>query len=152
MNKQTEYRLASRGKRIVGYLFSWLLLCVWVSLVFSITGFITRPMGIDEFQADSIALIALLLSVLIYVSGQLCWMYKYRQTWAKQLFGMQVVDRETKQPLSFGRYLSREVVECLFLFVISIVLLINVIMLLANKDRRTLSDLLFSTCVIEKKA
>jgi uncharacterized RDD family membrane protein YckC len=47
--------------------------------------------------------------------------------------------------------LGREFTEAIIYAFLSPVVIINVIMLFANKDRRTLTDMLFSTVVVDKR-
>lgn len=143
--------LASSTKRIIGNILTSLLFVIWVFFLLNIVGFFTRSFEINEFQADEIAISIWLFSVISYLGLQIYTMLKYQKTISKKILGIQVVDWETRQALSFKRYFAREMVEWLFSLFIPIIPLINLIMLFANKERRTLSDILFTTCVIEKK-
>lgn len=85
-------------------------------------------------------------SAIIYFAVQIYFIHKYKRTLGKKLTNLLVVDYMTSQPLGTGRYILREFVEMIGgQFGLG---LINAICAFINKERRTITDMLFSTIVI----
>ena len=80
--------------------------------------------------------------------GQLIMMMKRSQTIGKYWLGIRVVDQQGK-PLDIARYLGREILD--YFFSAIGIILISAVMILVRNDRRSLSDLLLNTQVVEAK-
>lgn len=76
-------------------------------------------------------------------------MYNAKQTLAKKWLNLQVIDYRTNQPLTLGRYVLREFIEQLFALT-GILTLVSAIVAFANKERRSLVDIVMSTIVVKK--
>lgn len=127
---------ANRGMRFVASLINALVFWGF----FAISGLLSG--GNKETIGIWIG-IAICLSFAI----QIFYMYKYKQTLGKKWCGLIVVDYATSHSLGFGRYILREIVELIGgQFGLG---LINAICAFINKERRTLTDMIFSTIVIK---
>lgn len=89
-----------------------------------------------------------LLSILFYLGLQIYFMKTYGQTIAKRWLGLRVLDYQNQQPLTFGKYIGREAIDFLFSWT-SFLLIISGIVALVRDDRRSLTDLIIGTQVIQ---
>lgn len=129
---------ANRGMRFVASLINALVFLVF----FAISGFLSD--GNKETIGVWIA-----VAICVSFAIQIFYMHKYKQTLGKKCCGLMVVDYTTSRSLSTGRYILREVVE---LIAGQLGLgLINAICAFINKERRTVTDMIFSTIVIKIK-
>lgn len=127
---------ANRGMRFMASLINALVF--WVFLVILVL-----------FSGGNKETIGIWIAVAICVSFaiQIFCMYKYKQTVGKKWCSLMVVDYTTSRSLGIGRYILREVVE---LIGGQLGLgLINAICAFINKERRTVTDIMFSTIVIK---
>lgn len=124
--------LASRFKRWLASLINgvllWILLAIGLALG-DITG---------------------IFFMLIYVALQLYFMKTYGQTIAKRWLGLRVLDNDTKQPVEFGKYVGREIIDTL-LASTNVLLFVSGIVALVRDDRRSLTDLVIGTVVVSEK-
>lgn len=133
--------LAKRMYRFGAAFFNSLLLYIAVFLALSVSNAL-------RLDGDLIGLIMPIAAILV-ISIQIRYIYRYQQTIAKRLLNIQVVSWKTKEPLSIYRYILREVVAFIG-YQLSILFIIDVIMVFTTKEKRTLTDMIFSTVVIEK--
>lgn len=89
-----------------------------------------------------------LLSILLYLGLQIYFMKTYGQTIAKRWLGLRVLDYQSQQPLTFSKYVGREAIDFLFAWT-SFLLIISGIVALVRDDRRSLTDLIIGTQVIQ---
>ncbi|OOF37519.1 RDD family protein [Rodentibacter heidelbergensis] len=89
-----------------------------------------------------------LLSILLCLGLQIYFIKTYGQTVAKRWLGLRVLDYQSQQPLSFGKYLGREAIDFLFAWT-SFLLIISGIVALVRDDRRSLTDLIVGTQVVQ---
>lgn len=129
---------ANRGMRFVASLINALVFWVF----FAISGFLSG--GNKETIGVWIA-----AAICVSFAIQLFYMYKYKQTLGKKWCGLIVVDYATSHSLGISRYILREIVE---LIGGQLGLgLVNAICAFINKERRTVTDIIFSTIVIKVK-
>ncbi|OOF62393.1 RDD family protein [Rodentibacter pneumotropicus] len=91
-----------------------------------------------------------LLSILLYLGLQIYFMKTYGQTIAKRWLGLRVFDYQTQQPLVFGKYIGRELIDLLLTWM-SFLIFISGIVALVRDDRRSLTDLIIGTQVVQDK-
>lgn len=89
-----------------------------------------------------------MLSILLSLGLQIYFIKTYGQTIAKRWLGLRVLDYQSQQPLTFGKYIGREVIDFLFAWT-SFLLIISGIVALVRDDRRSLTDLIIGTQVIQ---
>ncbi|OOF83900.1 hypothetical protein BKG92_01855 [Rodentibacter ratti] len=89
-----------------------------------------------------------LLSILLSLGLQIYFIKTYGQTIAKHWLGLRVLDYQSQQPLTFGKYIGREAIDFLFAWT-SFLLIISGIVALVRDDRRSLTDLIIGTQVIQ---
>lgn len=89
-----------------------------------------------------------LLCMLVYLALQIYFMKTYGQTIAKRWLGLRVYDFGTQQPITFGKYIGREIVDLLLAWT-SFLLIISGIVALVRDDRRSLTDLIIGTVVLK---
>ena len=90
------------------------------------------------------------LSILLFFGLQLYFMKTYGQTVAKRWLGLRVFDYNKNQPIEFGKYIGRELID-LFLLWTSFLLIVSGIVALVRDDRRSLTDLLIGSVVLQDK-
>ncbi|OOF51023.1 hypothetical protein BKK54_04855 [Rodentibacter genomosp. 1] len=90
------------------------------------------------------------LSILLYLGLQIYFMKTYGQTMAKRWLGLRVFDYQTQQPIAFGKYIGRELIDQLLAWT-SFLILISGIVALIRDDRRSLTDLVIGTVVVQDK-
>ncbi|OOF42096.1 hypothetical protein BKK51_02720 [Rodentibacter trehalosifermentans] len=122
--------LASRFKRWLASLINGVLL--W--------GVLTIGFVLGDFTG--------LLSILFYLGLQIYFMKTYGQSVAKHWLGLRVLDYQSQQPISFGKYIGRELVDLLLVWT-SFLIVISGIVALVRDDRRSLTDLIVGTQVIQ---
>ncbi|OOF87925.1 hypothetical protein BKG93_00505 [Rodentibacter ratti] len=89
-----------------------------------------------------------LLSILLCLGLQIYFIKTYGQTLAKRWLGLRVFDYQTQQPPTFGKYIGREIIDFLFEWT-SFLLIISGIVALVRDDRRSLTDLIVGTQVVQ---
>ncbi|MCK3658945.1 hypothetical protein A4G18_09550 [Pasteurellaceae bacterium Pebbles2] len=140
--------LASRLRRFAAALINIVMfnaLLIILGFILGLSG--SNENGIDE---DGIASIAALFGIAVYVAIQLYFMAKHQQTLGKYWLKVKLVNYKTRQPLSFGRYLGREVLDMIF-GALGLPMLISYGMILFSKERRSLSDLIVSSLLVSAK-
>lgn len=130
-SQTTQFVLASRFKRWLASIINGLIL--WFILFI---GFL-----FGDFTG--------LLSILLCAGLQLYFMKTYGQTVAKYWLGLRVVDYQTRRSLDFGKYIGREMIDFLFAWT-SLLLIISGIVALVRDDRRSLTDLIIGTQVVQE--
>ncbi|OOS01998.1 RDD family protein [Canicola haemoglobinophilus] len=93
--------------------------------------------------------IGMAILIILYIGYQCFLIYNSKQTLGKKLLNLQVIDYATQQPLTFGRYMLRELVENIF-SVTGILTLISAVVAFVSKERRSLTDAVMSTIVVKK--
>ncbi|OOF66119.1 RDD family protein [Rodentibacter sp. Ppn85] len=88
-----------------------------------------------------------LLSILLCLGLQGYFIKNYGQTVAKRWLGLRVFDYQTQQPIAFGKYIGREIIDFLFSWT-SFLIIISGIVALVRDDRRSLTDLIVGTIVL----
>ncbi|MCK9109581.1 RDD family protein [Haemophilus influenzae] len=121
---------ASRFKRWLASMINGLVLWVMVGLGFALGDF------------------AGVLGTMVYIGFQLYFMKTYGQTMAKRWLGLRVFNYHTNQPVEFGKYIGREIIDILLAWT-SFLLIISGIIALVRDDRRSLTDLLAGTIVLK---
>ncbi|HHV6870522.1 RDD family protein [Haemophilus influenzae] len=121
---------ASRFKRWLASMINGLVLWVMVGLGFALGDF------------------AGVLGTMVYIGFQLYFMKTYGQTMAKRWLGLRVFNYHTNQPVEFGKYIGREIIDILLAWT-SFLLIISGIVALVRDDRRSLTDLLAGTIVLK---
>ena len=121
---------ASRFKRWLASIINGLVLWVMVGLGFALGDF------------------AGVLGTMVYIGFQLYFMNTYGQTMAKRWLGLRVFNYHTNQPVEFGKYIGREIIDILLAWT-SFLLIISGIVALVRDDRRSLTDLLAGTIVLK---
>ena len=121
---------ASRFKRWLASMINGLVLWVMVGLGFALGDF------------------AGVVGTIVYASFQLYFMKTYGQTMAKRWLGLRVFNYHTNQPVEFGKYIGREIIDILLAWT-SFLLIISGIVALVRDDRRSLTDLLAGTIVLK---
>ncbi|OOF40319.1 hypothetical protein BKK47_04395 [Rodentibacter mrazii] len=89
-----------------------------------------------------------LLSTLLCLGLQIYFIKTYGQTIAKRWLGLRVLDYQSQQPLTFGKYIGREAIDFLFAWT-SFLIIISGIVALIRDDRRSLTDLVIGTVVVQ---
>lgn len=120
---------ASRFKRWLASMINGLVLWVMVGLGFALGDF------------------AGVLGTIVYVGFQLYFMKTYRQTLGKYWLNIRVLDYATYQPVSFGKYVVREILD--FILQLTGLSLISVIIVFVSSERRSLTDAIMSTIVVK---
>ena len=121
---------ASRFKRWLASMINGLVLWVMIGLGFALGDF------------------AGVVGTIVYVGFQLYFMKTYGQTMAKRWLGLRVFNYHTNQPVEFGKYIGREIIDILLAWT-SFLLIISGIVALVRDDRRSLTDLLAGTIVLK---
>ena len=128
--KPSQPAQASRFKRWLASMINGLVLWVMVGLGFALGDF------------------AGVVGTIVYVGFQLYFMKTYGQTMAKRWLGLRVFNYHTNQPVEFGKYIGREIIDILLAWT-SFLLIISSIVALVRDDRRSLTDLLAGTIVLK---
>ncbi|KKZ59250.1 RDD family protein [Haemophilus haemolyticus] len=128
--KPSQPAQASRFKRWLASIINGLVLWVMVGLGFALGDF------------------AGVLGTMVYIGFQLYFMKTYGQTMAKRWLGLRVFNYHTNQPVEFGKYIGREIIDILLAWT-SFLLIISGIVALVRDDRRSLTDLLAGTIVLK---
>lgn len=128
--KPSQPAQASRFKRWLASMINGLMLWVMVGLGFALGDF------------------AGVLGTIVYIGFQLYFMKTYGQTMAKRWLGLRVFNYHTNQPVEFGKYIGREIIDILLAWT-SFLLIISGIVALVRDDRRSLTDLLAGTIVLK---
>ncbi len=127
--KPSQPAQASRFKRWLASMINGLVLWVMVGLGFALGDF------------------AGVVGTIIYVGFQLYFMKTYRQTLGKYWLNIRVLDYATHQPVSFGKYVVREILD--FILQLTGLSLISVIIVFVSSERRSLTDAIMSTIVVK---
>jgi uncharacterized RDD family membrane protein YckC len=128
--KPSQHAQASRFKRWLASIINGLVFWVMVGLGFALGDF------------------AGVLGTMVYIGFQLYFMKTYGQTMAKRWLGLRVFNYHTNQPVEFGKYIGREIIDILLAWT-SFLLIISGIVALVRDDRRSLTDLLAGTIVLK---
>ena len=128
--KPSQPAQASRFKRWLASMINGIVLWVMVGLGFALGDF------------------AGVVGTIVYVGFQLYFMKTYGQTMAKRWLGLRVFNYHTNQPVEFGKYIGREIIDILLAWT-SFLLIISGIVALVRDDRRSLTDLLAGTIVLK---
>ncbi|QEQ61267.1 RDD family protein [Haemophilus influenzae biotype aegyptius] len=128
--KPSQLAQASRFKRWLASMINGLVLWVMVGLGFALGDF------------------AGVVGTIVYIGFQLYFMKTYGQTMAKRWLGLCVFNYHTNQPVEFGKYIGREIIDILLAWT-SFLLIISGIVALVRDDRRSLTDLLAGTIVLK---
>ena len=128
--KPSQHAQASRFKRWLASIINGLVLWVMVGLGFALGDF------------------AGVLGTMVYIGFQLYFMKTYGQTMAKRWLGLRVFNYHTNQPVEFGKYIGREIIDILLAWT-SFLLIISGIVALVRDDRRSLTDLVAGTIVLK---
>ena len=128
--KPSQPAQASRFKRWLASMINGLVLWVMVGLGFALGDF------------------AGVVGTIVYIGFQLYFMKTYGQTMAKRWLGLRVFNYHTNQPVEFGKYIGREIIDILLAWT-SFLLIIRGIVALVRDDRRSLTDLLAGTIVLK---
>ncbi|OBX79778.1 RDD family protein [Haemophilus aegyptius] len=128
--KSSQPAQASRFKRWLASMINGLVLWVMAGLGFALGDFV----GV--------------LGTMVYIGFQLYFMKTYGQTMAKRWLGLCVFNYHTNQPVEFGKYIGREIIDILLAWT-SFLLIISGIVALVRDDRRSLTDLLAGTIVLK---
>ena len=128
--KPSQPAQASRFKRWLASMINGLVLWVMVGLGFALGDF------------------AGVVGTIVYAGFQLYFMKTYGQTIAKRWLGLRVFNYHTNQPVEFGKYIGREIIDILLAWT-SFLLNISGIVALVRDDRRSLTDLLAGTIVLK---
>ena len=128
--KLSQPAQARRFKRWLASMINGLVLWVMVALGFALGDF------------------AGVVGTIVYAGFQLYFMKTYGQTMAKRLLGLRVFNYHTNQPVEFGKYIGREIIDILLAWT-SFLLIISGIVALVRDDRRSLTDLVAGTIVLK---
>lgn len=128
--KPSQPAQASRFKRWLASMINGLVLWVMVGLGFALGDF------------------AGVVGTIVYIGFQLYFMKTYGQTMAKRWLGLRVFNYHTNQPVEFGKYIGREIIDILLAWT-SFLLIISGIVALVRDDRRSLTDLVAGTIVLK---
>lgn len=128
-------QLASRFKR-------W---CV--AFIDNLMGYFFVFAGVRLFSIGENAELGLLIGLVLYIALQLYFMKTYRQTLGKYWLNIRVLDYATNQPVSFGKYVVREILD--FILNLTGLILISVIVVFVSRERRSLTDAIMSTIVVK---
>ena len=127
--KPSQSAQASRFKRWLASMINGLVLWVMVGLGFALGDF------------------AGVVGTIVYAGFQLYFMKTYRQTLGKYWLNIRVLDYATYQPVSFGKYVVREILD--FILQLTGLSLISVIIVFVSSERRSLTDAIMSTIVVK---
>lgn len=127
--KPSQPAQASRFKRWLASMINGLVLWVMVGLSFALGDF------------------AGVVGTIVYVGFQLYFMKTYRQTLGKYWLNIRVLDYSTNQPVSFGKYVVREILD--LILQLTGLNLISVIVVFVSRERRSLTDAIMSTIVVK---
>ena len=128
--KPSQPDQASRFKRWLASMINGLVLWVMMGIGFALGDF------------------AGVVGTIVYVGFQLYFMKTYGQTMAKRWLGLRVFNYHTNQPVEFGKYIGREIIDILLAWT-SFLLIISGIVALVRDDRRSLTDLVAGTIVLK---
>lgn len=128
--KPSQLAQASRFKRWLASMINGLVLWVMVGLGFALGDF------------------AGVVGTIVYIGFQLYFMKTYGQTMATRWLGLRVFNYHTNQPVEFGKYIGREIIDILLAWT-SFLLIISGIVALVRDDRRSLTDLVAGTIVLK---
>ncbi|WP_118775854.1 RDD family protein [Haemophilus haemolyticus] len=87
------------------------------------------------------------VGTIVYAGFQLYFMKTYRQTLGKYWLNIRVLDYSTNQPVSFGKYVVREILD--LILQLTGLNLISVIVVFVSRERRSLTDAIMSTIVVK---
>lgn len=127
--KPSQPAQASRFKRWLASIINGLVFWVMVGLGFALGDF------------------AGVLGTMVYIGFQLYFMKTYRQTLGKYCLNIRVLDYATYQPVSFGKYVVREILD--LILQLTGLNLISVIVVFVSRERRSLTDAIMSTIVVK---
>ena len=127
--KPSQPAQASRFKRWLASMINGLVLWVIVGLSFALGDF------------------AGVVGTIVYAGFQLYFMKTYRQTLGKYWLNIRVLDYSTNQPVSFGKYVVREILD--LILQLTGLNLISVIVVFVSRERRSLTDAIMSTIVVK---
>ena len=127
--KPSQPAQASRFKRWLASMINGLVLWVIVGLGFALGDF------------------AGVVGTIVYAGFQLYFMKTYRQTLGKYWLNIRVLDYSTNQPVSFGKYVVREILD--LILQLTGLNLISVIVVFVSRERRSLTDAIMSTIVVK---
>lgn len=127
--KSSQPAQASRFKRWLASMINGLVLWVMVGLGFALGDF------------------AGVVGTMVYIGFQLYFMKTYRQTLGKYWLNIRVLDYSTNQPVSFGKYVVREILD--LILQLTGLNLISVIVVFVSRERRSLTDAIMSTIVVK---
>lgn len=127
--KPSQPAQASRFKRWLASIINGLVFWVMVGLGFALGDFV----GV--------------LGTMVYIGFQLYFMKTYRQTLGKYWLNIRVLDYSTNQPVSFGKYVVREILD--LILQLTGLNLISVIVVFVSRERRSLTDAIMSTIVVK---
>ncbi|TDQ59708.1 RDD family protein [Mesocricetibacter intestinalis] len=91
------------------------------------------------------------LAVIAFFILQIYYMRNYNQTFAKNKLNLQVLDYATRRPIAFPRYLFRELLDVIF-SLLSLPILISAVIAFVSKEKRSLTDMIMSTIVVNKNS
>ena len=128
--KPSQHAQASRFKRWLASIINGFVFWVMVGLGFALGDF------------------AGVVGTMVYIGFQLYFMKTYGQTMAKRWLGLRVFNYHTNQPVEFGKYIGREIIDILLAWT-SFLLIISGIVALVRDDRRSLTDLVAGTIVLK---
>lgn len=103
--------------------------------------------GVRLFSIGENAELGLIIGLVLYIALQLYFMKTYRQTLGKYWLNIRVLDYATNQPVSFGKYVVREILD--FILNLTGLILISVIVVFVSRERRSLTDAVMSTIVVK---
>ncbi|OBX07647.1 hypothetical protein QV08_06520 [Gallibacterium salpingitidis] len=115
------------------------------------------PVSVGRFGSEMNPYIAIwgisAVVVLLSILPQLYCMYRYRQTIGKRIMKIKVI-REPNREISFSRYFLREVIDTLFMQLLSIFYIIpNFLVAVWNGNKhstnRSLTDLIIGSRVVQ---
>ena len=127
--KPSQPAQASRFKRWLASIINGLVFWVMVGLGFALGDF------------------AGVVGTIVYIGFQLYFMKTYRQTLGKYWLNIRVLDYSTNQPVSFGKYVVREILD--LILQLTGLNLISVIVVFVSCERRSLTDAIMSTIVVK---
>lgn len=127
--KPSQPAQASRFKRWLASIINGLVFWVMVGLGFTLGDF------------------AGVVGTIVYIGFQLYFMKTYRQTLGKYWLNIRVLDYSTNQPVSFGKYVVREILD--LILQLTGLNLISVIVVFVSRERRSLTDAIMSTIVVK---
>lgn len=149
---QYYYELSGFFARLFAFLLNNLAILIVIftlPIIFSNIYIDGEFIDLQRWNRKYLLLFFFIIALLSFL--QLVFMYKFRQTIGKKIMGIRVVNYHSKQPISFLRYLMRELFDLTIFIVLIFPLAINIIMFLKHKEKRTFTDLIFSTVVVKDK-